>query len=159
MFYFTKWNLCTIIITYYVLISIRKRHVIGQNVDTWLRNWNFISQWNSKSFNHAHFQDLCSLIKLQKIAFNSFISHMILYKSYDSFWLRYLNGNATPTNRKDIQQCTIQINWQLTELDGYQKFSAIRGTAYKNKNKITGEHSIVVTDLTTNLRQHPLIVS
>jgi hypothetical protein len=39
------------------------------------------------------------------------------YKSYDSFWLRYLNGKATPTNRKDIQQCTIQINWQLTELD------------------------------------------
>jgi hypothetical protein len=62
----------------YVLISFRKRHLIGQNVDTWLRNWNFISQWNSKSFNHAHFQDLCSLIKLQKIAFNSFISHMIL---------------------------------------------------------------------------------
>jgi hypothetical protein len=44
-------------------------------------------------------------------------------------------------------------------LDGYQKFSAIRGTAYKNKNKITGEHSIVVTDLTTNLRQHPLVIS
>jgi hypothetical protein len=63
-----KWNLCTMIITYYVLISFRKRHVIGQNVDTWLRNWNFISQWSSKSFNHAHFQDLCSLIKLQKIA-------------------------------------------------------------------------------------------
>jgi hypothetical protein len=38
--------------------------VIGHNVDTWLRNWNFISQWSSKSFNHAHFQDLCSLIKL-----------------------------------------------------------------------------------------------
>jgi hypothetical protein len=38
------------------------------------------------------------------------------YKSYDSFWLRYLNGNATPKhvreNRKDNQQCTIQINWQ-----------------------------------------------
>lgn len=81
------------------------------------------------------------------------------FKSYDSFWLRYLNGNVTPTNRKDNQQCTIQINWQLTELDGYQKFSAIRGTAYKNKNKITGEHSIVMTDLTTNLRQHPLVVS
>ena len=81
------------------------------------------------------------------------------YKSYDSFWLRYLNDSATPTNRKDNQQCTIQINWQLTELDGYQKFSAIRGTAYKNKNKITGEHSIVVTDLTTNLRQHPHVVS
>jgi hypothetical protein len=49
--------------------------------------------------------------------------------------------------------------WQLTELDGYQKFSATRGTAYKNKNKITGEHSIVATDLTTNLRQQHLVVS
>jgi hypothetical protein len=45
------------------------------------------------------------------------------------------------------------------ELDGYQKFSATRGTAYKNKNKITGEHSIVATDLTTNLRQQTLVVS
>jgi len=45
-----------------VFISFRKAHVIGQKVNMWLRNWNFISQWSTQPFNHVHLQEIFSNI-------------------------------------------------------------------------------------------------
>jgi hypothetical protein len=46
----------------FVFISFRKPHVIGYKIDTWLRNWNFISQWRKHPFKHTltHFWELFS---------------------------------------------------------------------------------------------------
>ena len=46
----------------FVFISFRKPHVIGYKIDTWLRDWNFISQWRKHPFKHTltHFWELFS---------------------------------------------------------------------------------------------------
>ena len=45
-----------------VFISYRNSHAIGQKVDHWLRNWDFINYWSKQPINHAHSQKLFSKV-------------------------------------------------------------------------------------------------